>query len=153
MRQLLVECSEPGLVVSLAEELENVFRHVDFARAQALGRQLRDLAQELGPEFEQAWEGFHLEVPHDGGHPPTFCLLLLAYKGAHHEFAPTTDELSAAFSLLTHLGRRVEVAVAADDYSRRRLGLAETCGKGFLRVNLDGTRDSCCFPACEYRRG
>lgn len=81
------------------------------------------------------------------------CLLLLAYKGARHEFAPTTDELSAAFSLLTHIGRRAGVAVAADDYSRRRLGLAETCGKGFLRVNLDGTRDSCCFPACEYRRG
>ena len=72
MRQLLVECSDPGLVVSLAEELEHVLRHVDFARAQALSTQLGALASELGPEFEQAWRGFRLEVPHDGGHPPAF---------------------------------------------------------------------------------
>jgi hypothetical protein len=72
MRQLLVECSDPGLVVSLAEELEHVLKHVDFTRAQALGSQLGALASELGPEFEQAWRGFRLEVPHDGGHPPVF---------------------------------------------------------------------------------
>ena len=72
MRQLLVECSDPGLVVSLAEEFENVLRHVDFARAQALGRQLSELAREIGPEFEQAWQGFRLEMPNDGGHPPAF---------------------------------------------------------------------------------
>jgi len=72
MRQLLVECSDPGLVVSLAEEFENVLRHVDFARAQALGRQLSDLARELGPEFERAWRGFRLEMPNDGGYPPAF---------------------------------------------------------------------------------
>jgi len=72
MRQSLVECSDPGLVVSLAEELEHVLRHVDFVRAQALGSQLGALAGELGPEFEQAWRGFRLEVPHDGGHPPAF---------------------------------------------------------------------------------
>lgn len=46
--------------------------HVDFARAQALGRQLSDLARELGPEFEQAWQGFRLEMPNDGGCPPAF---------------------------------------------------------------------------------
>jgi len=72
MRQILVECSDPGLVVSLAEEFENVLRHVDFSRARALARQLNDLAKELGPEYEQAWEGFRLEVPNDGGHPPSF---------------------------------------------------------------------------------
>lgn len=72
MRQLLVECSDPGLVVSLAEELEHVLRHVDFARAQALGSQLGALAGELGPEFEKAWRGFRLEVPNDGDHPPAF---------------------------------------------------------------------------------
>ena len=37
-----------------------------------MGRQLNDLAQELGPEYEQAWEGFCLETPNDGGHPPSF---------------------------------------------------------------------------------
>lgn len=79
------------------------------------------------------------------------CLLLLGYKGAQHEFAPTTAELADAFSLLTMLGRRAGVTVAADDYTRRRLGLTQTCGEGFMRVNLDGTRDSCCFPTCEYR--
>jgi len=69
MRQLLVECSDPGLVVSLAEEFEHVLRHVGFARAQALHGQLSDLARELGPEFEQAWQGFRLETPND---PLTF---------------------------------------------------------------------------------
>lgn len=79
------------------------------------------------------------------------CLLLLGYKGDRPEFAPSTTELADAFSLLTTLGRMAGVTVAADDYTRRRLGLTETCGEGFLRINLDGTRDSCCFPACEYR--
>jgi hypothetical protein len=72
MRQLLVECSDPGLVVSLAEELEHVLRHVDFERARALGAQLTTLAGELGSEVEQAWRPFRLEVPHDGGRPLSF---------------------------------------------------------------------------------
>jgi hypothetical protein len=69
MRQFLVECSDPGLVVSLVEEFEHVLRHVDFGRAQALQDQLRDLARELGPEVEQVWRGFRLEVPNDGDRP------------------------------------------------------------------------------------
>lgn len=72
MRQLLVECSDPGLVITLAEEFENVLRQIDFPRAQALHGQLSNLARELGPEFEQAWQGFQLEVPNDDGHPPAF---------------------------------------------------------------------------------
>lgn len=72
MRQLIVECSDPGLVVSPAEEFENVMRRIDFARARALHGRLSQLAQELGPEFEEAWQGFRLEVPNDGGAPPTF---------------------------------------------------------------------------------
>lgn len=84
------------------------------------------------------------------------CLLLLGYKGGQPEFVPSTEELSAAFSLLTGLGRRASLTarrthIAADDYTRRRLGLLGTCGEGFLRVSLDGTRVACCFPACEYR--
>jgi hypothetical protein len=67
------------------------------------------------------------------------------------DFAPTTGELSDAFGLLTGLGCSAGFTVAADDYTRRRLGLSDTCGEGFLRVNLDGARDDCCFPACEYR--
>lgn len=78
-------------------------------------------------------------------------LLLLGYKGDRPEFAPSTAELAEAFGLLTLLGRRAGLVVAADDYTRRRLGLTQTCGEGFVRVNLDGTRDRCCFPACEYR--
>jgi len=80
------------------------------------------------------------------------CLLLLGYKGNHSEFTPSTAELANAFGLLSHLGHKADVAVAADDYTRRRLGLSPTCGEGFVRVNLDGTRDRCCFPACEYRK-
>jgi hypothetical protein len=72
MRQLVVECSDPGLIISLTEEFENVLRQIDFAHAQVLRGQLRDLARELGPEFEQAWQGFRLEMPNDGGYPPTF---------------------------------------------------------------------------------
>ncbi|MBN1889442.1 MAG: hypothetical protein JW850_15720 [Thermoflexales bacterium] len=52
-RQLLVECSDPGLVISLAEEFEHVLRQVDFERACALRDQLRDLARELGPVVER----------------------------------------------------------------------------------------------------
>lgn len=70
MRQLLVECSDPGLVVTLAEEFENVLRHVDFTRAQALGGQLRDLARELGPEFEALWQNFRVETPSEVGYRP-----------------------------------------------------------------------------------
>lgn len=72
MRQLLVECSDPGLVISLAEELENVLQRIDFDRARALQHQLTDLAQELGPEIAGAWRSFRLEVPNDGGSPPSF---------------------------------------------------------------------------------
>jgi len=79
------------------------------------------------------------------------CLLLLGYKGGNPRFNPSTAELSAAFGLLTRLGHVAGVTVATDDYTRRRLGLTETCGEGFLRVNLDGIRDCCCFPTCEYR--
>jgi hypothetical protein len=71
-RQLLVECSDPGLVVSLAEELENVLRHIDFEQTQVLKQQLSTLAQELGPEIAQAWQGFRLETPNDSGRPPSF---------------------------------------------------------------------------------
>jgi hypothetical protein len=72
MHQLLVECSEPGLVIHLAEEFEHSLRHVDFDRAWTLRQQLTELAQECGPEFYQVWQGFRLEVPNDGGWPPSF---------------------------------------------------------------------------------
>ncbi len=81
------------------------------------------------------------------------CLLLLGYKGNRPEFAPSTSELSDVFRLLTLLGRKTNVTIAADDYTRRRFGLAQTCGEGFVRVQLDASRDSCCFPTCEYRAG
>lgn len=78
-------------------------------------------------------------------------LLLLGYKGERPEFAPTTAELADAFTLLSALGRRAGATVAADDYTRRRLGLSDTCGDGFVRISLEGTHDRCCFPTCEYR--
>ena len=81
------------------------------------------------------------------------CLIILGYKGNRPEFAPSTSELSGVFRLLTMLGRKTNVTIAADDYTRRRLGLSRTCGNGFVRVQLDGSRDSCCFPTCEYRSG
>ena len=73
MRQLLVECSEPGLVVTLDEEIEHVLRNVDFERVRGLYAQLADLARELGRDFEEMWSGFHLEVAGDGNDfPPSF---------------------------------------------------------------------------------
>jgi len=88
-----------------------------------------------------------VEAIQQGAH----CLLLLGYKGHRPELGPSTRELSDTFSLLILLGRQAGVAVAADDYTRRRLGLAHSCGEGFVRINLDGNSDQCCFPHCEYR--
>jgi len=79
------------------------------------------------------------------------CLLLLGYKGDRPGLTPTAVELGDAFALLAGLGRRAGATVAADDYPRRRLGLSAACGEGFLRVTLEGARDRCCFPTCEYR--
>lgn len=78
-------------------------------------------------------------------------LLLLGYKGDQPAFAPAPAELAAAFLLLTGLGRATGTVIAADDYTRRRLGLSATCGEGFVRIALDGSRDRCCFPTCEFR--
>jgi hypothetical protein len=64
---------------------------------------------------------------------------------------PGKHETADVFALLTALGRRAGTIVAGDDCTRRRLGLAATCGEGFVRVTLDGSRDRCCFPACEFR--
>ncbi len=77
-------------------------------------------------------------------------LLLLGYKGSVSDFTPTTDELSEALLLLTCLGKKFGTAVAADDYTRRRLGLTTTCGEGFRRIDIYGRTDFCCFPECEY---
>ncbi len=78
-------------------------------------------------------------------------LLLLSYKGARGEFVSTTDELADAFGLLTGVGRQAGITVAADTYTMRRLGLTETCGDSFVRFDLNGKADYCCFPTCEYR--
>jgi hypothetical protein len=72
MRQLLVECSDPGLVISVDEELENVLVNIGFERALDLHRQLGQLAAELGPDTAASWRGFRLEQPNDGGLPPSF---------------------------------------------------------------------------------
>ncbi len=73
MRQLLVECSDPGMVVVLEEELEHVLRNVNFQRARELQAQLTKLAGELGGDYAQAWSGFHMEVANDGNDvPPSF---------------------------------------------------------------------------------
>jgi len=79
------------------------------------------------------------------------CLLLLSYKGERSEFVCTTEALADAFGLLSMLGRQADVTVAADAYTLRRLGLAQTCGEDFIRFDLEGRTDYCCFPSCEYR--
>ena len=76
---------------------------------------------------------------------------LRSRKGKRPAFAPTAAELAAAFALLTGLGRAAGALVAADDDTRRRLGLSATCGEGFVRIALDGSCDRCCFPTCEFR--
>jgi pyruvate formate lyase activating enzyme len=79
------------------------------------------------------------------------CLLLLGYKGARPEFRPSTGELSDAYTMLNMLGRKLGVTVAADDNTRRRLGLTTICGEGFFRVRINGSREPCCFENCEFR--
>ncbi len=78
-------------------------------------------------------------------------LLLIGYKGARPEFRPSTAELSDAYTMLNMLGRKLDLTIAADDYTRRRLGLTTTCGEGFLRMRIDGAREPCCFGSCEFR--
>jgi hypothetical protein len=78
-------------------------------------------------------------------------LLLLGYKGNRPEFTPSTAELSDVYFMLNLLGRKLVVTIAADDSTRRRLGLTTTCGEGFLRVRIDGAREPCCFGSCEFR--
>lgn len=91
--QLVVECSDPGLVVSLAEEFEHVLRHVDFDRALALSDQLSTLAQELGPEFDRAWRGFRLETPNQAGcRPLTFSSRELINEEPVQELASHAEE-------------------------------------------------------------
>ena len=78
-------------------------------------------------------------------------LLLLGYKGNRSEFSPSTAELSDAYTMLTVLGQKLNVTIAADDYTRRRLGLTTNCGEGFIHVRVDGARERCCFASCEFR--
>jgi len=78
-------------------------------------------------------------------------LLLLGYKGCRSEFLPSTVELSDTYTMLNMLGRKLDVAIAADDSTRRRLGLTSSCGEGFARVRIDGARERCCFQSCEFR--
>lgn len=77
-------------------------------------------------------------------------LLLLAYKGDRPEFTSPLDELTDAFGLLTGVGRRAGVSVAADAYTLRRLGLIDRCGENFIRIDLEGEAAFCCFPSCDY---
>ena len=78
-------------------------------------------------------------------------LMLLGYKGSRRAFSASDRETQDAFAVLGQLGRASGAQVAADDYTRRRLGLIETCGEGFVRVSIEGEADRCCFPECEYR--
>lgn len=78
-------------------------------------------------------------------------LLLLSYKGDNPSLSPTINELQMAYSLLATLKRKKGVAIATDDYIRRKLKLTTICGQGFVRIAIDGRRDPCCFPSCEYR--
>lgn len=73
MKQLLLECSEPGVVVALEEELENILRRVDFKKAQEIQEKLLHLSQKLGPDYEDLWRGFRMEVSNDlCASPPSF---------------------------------------------------------------------------------
>jgi hypothetical protein len=78
-------------------------------------------------------------------------LLLLGYKGVQRGLIASVRETADAFVLLSALARQFGATVAADDCTRRRLLLSDACGDGFVRVALDGSRDRCCFPACEFR--
>lgn len=67
-------------------------------------------------------------------------LLLLSHKGNLADFKPANDELTNTFRLLTLLARRSGATFAADDYVHCRLGMTQTCVKGFVCVRMDGSR-------------
>ena len=72
---ILVEHSEPGLVIKPVDSFENVLRHISYERALELRQSLIAIAQELGPEYAAAIEQFHLEVPGDSTRPPALATL------------------------------------------------------------------------------
>ncbi len=73
--KILVEHSEPGLVIKPVDSFENVLRHFSYERALELRRQLIEIAQEMGSEYATTLEQFHLEVPGDSTRPPALATL------------------------------------------------------------------------------
>lgn len=65
-----MEGSDPGVVLSLDEDLENVLRHIDFEAAGKLKDALSRLAHEMGEEVAEAWKPMRIETSNDGGSRP-----------------------------------------------------------------------------------
>lgn len=58
--------------------------------------------------------------------------------------------MASTLAWLAAASRRAGIVLAADDCTRRRLGLSSRCGAGFTRIAIDGARSPCCFSDCEF---
>jgi len=93
MNNLIVECSEPGWVITLSEDLEHLLRHVTFERAQEIAAKLKDLCHDMGPAHETVWRGFRIEVPNEcGSRPLSFSTREEADKTVLEELVNRADQ-------------------------------------------------------------
>ncbi len=64
-RQLLVECSEPGVVMASADSIEHALRHIGWEDVLRLRDKLAELADEMGADYARLWHDFRIEQPND----------------------------------------------------------------------------------------
>lgn len=77
-------------------------------------------------------------------------LMFTSYKGDQQAYYPSREELALMLAVGAYLVKTAGAVVGIDAYTYRRLGLAEDCRRDFVRFDVYGRRQACCFPACEY---
>lgn len=66
-KQMIIEHSEPGFVISLSDDLENTLRNLSWEQVEKLRQELVMLARQISVECGRALEAFHIEVPSEVG--------------------------------------------------------------------------------------
>ncbi|WP_084665215.1 radical SAM protein [Thermanaeromonas toyohensis] len=76
--------------------------------------------------------------------------MFTSYKGDQQEYYPSREELALMLAVGAYLGRTAGAVVGIDAYTYRRLGLLKECRGDFVRFDVYGRQQPCCFSACEY---
>lgn len=66
-KQMIIEHSEPGFVISLSDDLENTLRNLSWEQIEKLRQELVRLARQISAECGRALEAFHIETPGEVG--------------------------------------------------------------------------------------